>query len=69
MPLLATLPVNVAGVPGLRVRASVNGFPSFLPKAVEKLTDPSARDMASRIERLPVEVEKYPAALHTLQSF
>ncbi|KAK4766971.1 hypothetical protein SAY86_014722 [Trapa natans] len=33
-----------------------NGFPSFLPKDVEKIRDPFARRLAQRIERLPVEV-------------
>ena len=31
-------------------------FPSFLPKEVEKIEDPFGRKLASRIERLPVEV-------------
>ncbi|ONI30983.1 hypothetical protein PRUPE_1G286400 [Prunus persica] len=38
---------------GFRVR-SVAGFPSFLPKEVEKIKDPFARKLAARIERLPV---------------
>ncbi|VVA39259.1 PREDICTED: alpha/beta [Prunus dulcis] len=38
---------------GFRVR-SVSGFPSFLPKEVEKIKDPFARKLAARIERLPV---------------
>ncbi|CAB4295372.1 unnamed protein product [Prunus armeniaca] len=38
---------------GFRVR-SVAGFPSFLPKEVEKIRDPFARKLAARIERLPV---------------
>lgn len=33
-----------------------NGFPSFLPKDVEKIKDPLARNLAQRIERLPVQV-------------
>ncbi|PQP92668.1 uncharacterized protein Pyn_26979 [Prunus yedoensis var. nudiflora] len=33
---------------------SVAGFPSFLPKEVEKIKDPFARKLAARIERLPV---------------
>ncbi|XP_059445452.1 alpha/beta hydrolase domain-containing protein VTE7 isoform X3 [Corylus avellana] len=32
------------------------GFPPFLPKEVENIKDPSARKLASRIERLPVTV-------------
>ncbi|KAG6660197.1 uncharacterized hydrolase YugF isoform X3 [Carya illinoinensis] len=32
------------------------GFPSFLPKEVEKIKDPFARTLAQRIERLPVQI-------------
>ncbi|KAE8023145.1 hypothetical protein FH972_008884 [Carpinus fangiana] len=32
------------------------GFPPFLPKEVENIKDPSARKLATRIERLPVTV-------------
>ncbi|CAI0463146.1 unnamed protein product [Linum tenue] len=32
------------------------GFPAFLPKEVENIKDPSARKLASRIQRLPVTV-------------
>ncbi|KVH96192.1 Alpha/beta hydrolase fold-1 [Cynara cardunculus var. scolymus] len=39
-----------------RFRASAEVFPSFLPKDVEKIKDPFARKLASRIERLPVEL-------------
>ncbi|KAJ0973960.1 hypothetical protein J5N97_015925 [Dioscorea zingiberensis] len=39
-----------------RVRVSENGFPSFLPREVEKIRDPSARELAKRIERIPVKV-------------
>lgn len=39
-----------------RFRASAEVFPSFLPKEVEKIKDPFARKLASRIERLPVEL-------------
>lgn len=31
-------------------------FPAFLPEQVENIKDPSARNLASRIERLPVRV-------------
>ncbi|XP_073148756.1 alpha/beta hydrolase domain-containing protein VTE7-like isoform X2 [Henckelia pumila] len=37
-----------------RVRASE--FPAFLPKQVENIKDQSARNLASRIERLPVSL-------------
>ncbi|KAI3976732.1 hypothetical protein MKX01_008590 [Papaver californicum] len=33
-----------------------SGFPSFLPKEVEKIKDPYARKLAKRIERLPVQI-------------
>ncbi|XP_042453270.1 uncharacterized hydrolase YugF-like isoform X1 [Zingiber officinale] len=56
MLLFAPSTASVSSVPGiLAVRASANGFPSFLPKEVEKLRDPFARDMAKRIVRLPVQ--------------
>ncbi|KAK1437704.1 hypothetical protein QVD17_03500 [Tagetes erecta] len=37
-------------------RASADVFPPFLPKEVEKVKDPFARKLASRIERLPVQL-------------
>ncbi|KAK8533870.1 hypothetical protein V6N13_028441 [Hibiscus sabdariffa] len=33
-----------------------NGFPPFLPKEVEKIKDPFARNLARRIKRLPVQI-------------
>ncbi|KAL6983357.1 Alpha/beta hydrolase domain-containing protein vte7 [Sarracenia purpurea var. burkii] len=36
-------------------RISAEAFPSFLPREVEKIKDPFARKMATRIERLPVQ--------------
>ncbi|KAI3933435.1 hypothetical protein MKW92_013921 [Papaver armeniacum] len=36
-------------------RVSGSGFPSFLPKEVEKIKDPYARKLAQRIERIPVK--------------
>ncbi|KAH9618774.1 hypothetical protein KSS87_008061 [Heliosperma pusillum] len=33
-----------------------HGFPSFLPKEIHKIKDPFARNLALRIERLPVQV-------------
>ncbi|KAJ9549056.1 hypothetical protein OSB04_021599 [Centaurea solstitialis] len=39
-----------------RLRASMEVFPSFLPKEVDKIKDPFARKLASRIQRLPVEL-------------
>ncbi|CAN6470231.1 unnamed protein product [Victoria cruziana] len=35
--------------------AAERSFPSFLPKEVEKIQDQAARDMARRIERVPVK--------------
>ncbi|KAK4399847.1 hypothetical protein Sango_1090800 [Sesamum angolense] len=37
-------------------------FPAFLPSEVEKIKDPFARKLASRIERLPVHVNVLPLA-------
>ncbi|XP_010258065.1 PREDICTED: uncharacterized protein LOC104597956 isoform X2 [Nelumbo nucifera] len=39
-----------------RFRVLADGFPSFLPRQVEKIKDPFARKLAKRIERLPVQV-------------
>lgn len=33
------------------------GFPAFLPKEVHKIKDPFARNLAQRIQRLPVQVQ------------
>ncbi|MBA0614480.1 hypothetical protein Godav_014775 [Gossypium davidsonii] len=33
-----------------------NGFPPFLPKEIEKIKDPFARNLARRIKRLPVQI-------------
>ncbi|RWW53702.1 hypothetical protein BHE74_00039797 [Ensete ventricosum] len=52
MPSLLVTSTTSAAIP----RVSVNGFPSFLPKEVDKIRDPFARDMAKRIERLPVKI-------------
>lgn len=35
---------------------SVDGFPPFLPKELERIRDPFALKLARRIERLPVQV-------------
>ncbi|KAK4263579.1 hypothetical protein QN277_028972 [Acacia crassicarpa] len=40
-----------------RFRVLADGFPSFLPKEVEKIKDPFARNFAKRIQRLPVPVK------------
>lgn len=37
-------------------RVSSDVFPTFLPKEVDTIKDPFARNLASRIQRLPVEV-------------
>ncbi|OAY72751.1 2-hydroxy-6-oxononadienedioate/2-hydroxy-6-oxononatrienedioate hydrolase [Ananas comosus] len=39
-----------------RVRVSASEFPSFLPKEVERIKDSCARELAKRIERVPVKV-------------
>ncbi|XP_047322602.1 uncharacterized hydrolase YugF-like isoform X2 [Impatiens glandulifera] len=39
-----------------RFKVSADNFPSFLPKQVEKIKDPFARKLATRIQRLPVPV-------------
>lgn len=50
-------PMGVMKSSNWRTRASAaEVFPSFLPKEVEKIEDPFARKLASRIERLPVEL-------------
>lgn len=38
-------------------RATADVFPSFIPKEVERIKDPFARKLATRIERLPVQVK------------
>lgn len=38
------------------ITGSANAFPSFLPKEIEKVKDPAARKLATRIERLPVQL-------------
>lgn len=40
-----------------RFRATADVFPSFIPKEVERIKDPFARKLATRIERLPVQVK------------
>ncbi|CAO2830216.1 unnamed protein product [Amaranthus hypochondriacus] len=40
---------------GFRVRAD-NEFPPFLPKEIHQIKDPLARNLAMRIQRLPVQV-------------
>ncbi|KAJ1389845.1 Serine aminopeptidase, S33 [Sesbania bispinosa] len=45
------------GVVGHRsFRVVADGFPSFLPREVERIKDPLARKLAMRIQRLPVPV-------------
>ncbi|GMH27575.1 hypothetical protein Nepgr_029418 [Nepenthes gracilis] len=53
-PMYLTAPAKFKSNRGFRVFA--DGFPSFLPKEVEKIKDPFAIKMAKRIERLPVPV-------------
>ncbi|KAJ7974317.1 alpha/beta-Hydrolases superfamily protein [Quillaja saponaria] len=42
---------------GVLVGKKGSNFPTFLPKEVEKIKDPFARNLAKRIERLPVQIE------------
>ncbi|PRQ53382.1 putative 2-hydroxy-6-oxonona-2,4-dienedioate hydrolase [Rosa chinensis] len=42
---------------------SGNGFPPFLPKEVEKIRDPYARNLAQRMERLPVQMGLYESCI------
>ncbi|XP_030547903.1 uncharacterized hydrolase YugF-like isoform X1 [Rhodamnia argentea] len=42
---------------GASLARAGGGFPSFLPKEVEKIKDPFARRLARRIERVPVPVQ------------
>ena len=44
---------------GFRVRAD-NEFPPFLPKEIHQIKDPLARNLAMRIQRLPVQVIFFP---------
>lgn len=53
MVTLTTVTASYAPMAAKR-RVRCDGFPSFLPKEVEKIKDPFARKLASRIERLPV---------------
>ncbi|RRT84539.1 hypothetical protein B296_00007184 [Ensete ventricosum] len=63
MPSLLVTSTTSAAIPRVSIRVSVNGFPSFLPKEVDKIRDPFARDMAKRIERLPVKRGTEPVVL------
>ncbi|KAF6171393.1 hypothetical protein GIB67_009534 [Kingdonia uniflora] len=54
-----TIGVGFSSKRGLRVLAGDDyndGFPSFLPKQVERIKDPFARNLAKRIQRLPVKI-------------
>ncbi|KAA3456079.1 monoacylglycerol lipase ABHD6 [Gossypium australe] len=44
-----------------------SGFPPFLPKEIEKIKDPFARNLARRIKRLPVQVSKWRRAYPLLE--
>ncbi|XP_027347351.1 uncharacterized protein LOC113858797 isoform X2 [Abrus precatorius] len=41
----------------LKLVAEADAFPSFLPNEVNKINDPFARSLATRIQRLPVSVK------------
>lgn len=51
-----TMASEFTALRGFTVRSSSAGFPSFLPKEVDKIKDPFARKLATRIERLSVPV-------------
>ncbi|KAL3636565.1 hypothetical protein CASFOL_018864 [Castilleja foliolosa] len=59
-PLYQCGPIKSAGIRfsggGDGSGGDCGGFPSFLPKEVNKIRDPSARNLAQRIQRLPVQV-------------
>ncbi|WCJ25590.1 alpha/beta-Hydrolases superfamily protein [Euphorbia peplus] len=54
------MPMMKLKLEGLHVTLSSNsgrnGFPSFLPKDIHKIKDPFARSLATRIQRLPVQI-------------
>ncbi|KAH7516080.1 hypothetical protein FEM48_Zijuj10G0096700 [Ziziphus jujuba var. spinosa] len=52
-----TMASEFTALRGFTVRSSSAGFPSFLPKEVDKIKDPFARKLATRIERLSVPVK------------
>ncbi len=53
----ATMPMKRSGSSSKHVGVfSAHEFPSFLPKQVENIKDTFARNLATRIERLPVPV-------------
>ncbi|KMZ70143.1 Hydrolase, alpha/beta fold family protein [Zostera marina] len=54
----------MAACTSLCVRAA-ESFPAFLPREVEQIRDPYARDMARRIERLPVQTNLLKKAIMT----
>ncbi|KAJ6810819.1 uncharacterized protein M6B38_104820 [Iris pallida] len=57
MVVLVTTPaISMVRVYGAGVRVLEGGFPAFLPKEVENIRDPPARELAKRIQRVPVEV-------------
>ena len=39
--------------------ATARGFPSFLPRAVERIRDGAAIRLAKRIERVPVQASQF----------
>lgn len=49
-------PIGIGPTTTRRFRVQAIKFPSFIPKEVEKIKDPFARNLASRIERIPVPV-------------
>ncbi|KAI0523518.1 hypothetical protein KFK09_005913 [Dendrobium nobile] len=54
MPVILMAATGCRGSAAL-VRVSGNGFPSFLPKEVERIRDRHLRELAKRIQRIPVK--------------
>jgi len=49
-------PLNTSAKRRVSTVFAQDGFPSFLPKQIHSIKDPFARNLAVRIERLPVTV-------------
>ncbi|KAK8936619.1 hypothetical protein KSP39_PZI012104 [Platanthera zijinensis] len=56
MPVLAVAPARCGGSSSSINKSLGTVFPPFLPKEVERIVDPSARELAMRIQRVPVKL-------------
>jgi hypothetical protein len=65
-PAPPTMPTKRSAPRRFGVSCAGAGFPPFLPKEVENIKDPSARKLATRIERLPVPVTLTPLPYKTV---